>query len=216
MWIKSLGEEALVICYDSVGDGEPNLQIQSHYNILRQIMPPGITDIVLCFSNIGVYYDITKISAREVRAFIDSSINSIGEAGNNSKIVSIPVYYGGKYGPDLAMVARLLKMEALDVIKEHVCKVYTVWGIGFLPGFPYIGTLSPILVLPRKATPAPRVAAGSVAIAGMQTGIYPADSPGGWHVIGWTPLKMFDPYLADPCLLSPGDNVRFVAVETHR
>ena len=125
--------------------------------------------------------------------------------------VEIPVVYDGE---DLEEVARRTGLSAEDVVRCHAGRDYHVWLLGFSPGFPYLGVLDEVLHLPRRETPRPRIAAGSVAIAGAQTGIYPAESAGGWHVIGRTSRRMFDPGRKDgPFLLRPGDTVRFVAVE---
>lgn len=124
------------------------------------------------------------------------------------KLVEIPVVYDGE---DLAEVARRTGLDAGEVIARHSGREYRVWLLGFSPGFPYLGVLDESLRLPRRATPRARIAAGSVAIAGMQTGIYPGESAGGWHIIGRTPLRMFDPSRPEPFLLKPGDKVRFSA-----
>jgi KipI family sensor histidine kinase inhibitor len=126
-----------------------------------------------------------------------------------ARTVEIPVVYDGE---DLAEVSRLTGLGAGEVIARHSGREYRVWLLGFAPGFPYLGVLDEALHLPRRDTPRPRVAAGSVAIAGGQTGIYPAASAGGWHVIGRTAAKLFDPEAPDPFLLRPGDSVRFLAV----
>lgn len=126
-----------------------------------------------------------------------------------ARTVEIPVVYDGE---DLAEVSRLTGLGAGEVIARHSGRDYRVWLLGFAPGFPYLGVLDAVLHLPRRDTPRPRVAAGSVAIAGGQTGIYPAASAGGWHVIGRTPAKLFDPDAPDPFMLRPGDTVRFLGV----
>ncbi len=124
--------------------------------------------------------------------------------------VEIPVVYGGG---DLGDVARGTGLEPEEVVAKHSGRDYRVWLLGFAPGFPYLGVLDDALHLSRRATPRPRIAAGSVAIAGAQTGIYPSESAGGWHVIGQTKQTIFDPESRDPFLLRPGDTVRFVPVE---
>ena len=125
----------------------------------------------------------------------------------------VPVRYGGASGPDLETVADSKGISASDVIRIHSAREYTVYMMGFTPGFPYLGTLDGRLVMPRLETPRTLVRAGTVAIAGSQTGIYPLDSPGGWHLIGWTPLKLFDPARDSPFLFAPGDFVKFIPVE---
>jgi KipI family sensor histidine kinase inhibitor len=127
--------------------------------------------------------------------------------------VEIPVAYGGEAGPDLESAAAELGMTPTQLAQRHAAGEYTVAMIGFAPGFPYLLGLDPALALPRLPTPRTAVPAGSVGIGGAQTGIYPRESPGGWRVIGCTPLALFDPAREPPALLAPGDRVRFVRVE---
>ena len=131
-----------------------------------------------------------------------------------SRHLEIPVHYGGASGLDLESVAATLALSPRDVIRLHSEREYTVYMMGFTPGFPYMGILNERLTLPRMSTPRTHVPAGSVAIAGSQTGIYPLDSPGGWHILGWTPLKLFDPTSENPFLFAPGDVVKFIPIES--
>jgi KipI family sensor histidine kinase inhibitor len=128
-------------------------------------------------------------------------------------MVEIPVCYGGDFGPDLDALASHAKLTAADVIARHTAATYTVAMLGFAPGFPYLFGLDPALEMPRRASPRTRVPAGSVAIGGAQTGIYPSELPGGWQLIGRTPLALFDAQRDPPSLLMPGDRVRFVAID---
>ncbi|HEY6894280.1 MAG TPA: 5-oxoprolinase subunit PxpB, partial [Rhodanobacteraceae bacterium] len=128
------------------------------------------------------------------------------------RLVEIPVRYGGEYGPDLDALAHYAKLDAAEVIAKHTAATYTVAMLGFAPGFPYLFGLDDALQMPRRATPRTRVPAGSVAIGGAQTGIYPTELPGGWQLIGRTPLALFDAARDPPSLLMPGDRVRFVAI----
>jgi inhibitor of KinA len=126
-----------------------------------------------------------------------------------SDTVNIPVYYGGTFGPDIADVASLHQLSTAEVISLHSAGVYTVYMIGFVPGFAYLGGMNELLTCPRKATPRKAVPSGSVGIAGQQTGVYPMQTPGGWQIIGQTPLNMFDAERAQPSLLKAGDKVMF-------
>ncbi|WP_335904558.1 5-oxoprolinase subunit PxpB [Salmonella enterica] len=128
----------------------------------------------------------------------------------DSRSVEIPVIYGGAGGPDLAAVARHSGLSEKQVVELHASVEYVVWFLGFQPGFPYLGNLPEPLHMPRRAEPRLQVPAGSVGIGGAQTGIYPLSTPGGWQLIGLTPLKLFDPMREPPVLLRPGDSVRFV------
>ncbi|MBU2097413.1 MAG: 5-oxoprolinase subunit PxpB [Gammaproteobacteria bacterium] len=137
---------------------------------------------------------------------------SAGQA-TDQKTITIPVCYGGDFGPDLNAAADYCGISPEDFVQKHLDGRYFVQSLGFMPGFAYLGGLDPALHIPRKTTPAVRVPAGSVAIAGSNTGIYPAATPGGWHVIGHTSIKLFDASAVTPCLLQPGDYVKFVRQE---
>jgi KipI family sensor histidine kinase inhibitor len=135
------------------------------------------------------------------------------EAPAMARLVEIPVCYGGDFGPDLDALADHARLGAEEVVERHAGAMYTVAMLGFAPGFPYLFGLDPALHMPRRASPRTRVPAGSVAIGGAQTGIYPSELPGGWQLIGRTPLVLFDADRDPPSLLMPGDRVRFVAID---
>src|SRR4029079_3163209 len=127
----------------------------------------------------------------------------------DARLVDVPVGYGGEGGPDIDQVAELTGLSVAEVVERHVAEVLEVLTLGFAPGFPYLGLMDPGLAVPRRATPRPRVAAGSVGLAGQMTGIYPADLPGGWRIIGRTDLRLFDPRADPPARLRSGDRIRF-------
>lgn len=149
-------------------------------------------------------------AAAEVRRIV-AAAGAVG-AESRTRVVRVPVAYGGAAGPDLGFVAERTALPADEVVARHAAAEYRVAFIGFLPGFPYLMGLEPALHVPRRATPRTRVPAGSVAIGGAQTGIYPVASPGGWHLIGRTTAALFDPTADPPSLLRAGDRVRFVPV----
>lgn len=128
-----------------------------------------------------------------------------------SAVIEIPVSYGGKNGPDLPQLAKHTGLDIDDIVRRHSSAEYLVQCLGFMAGFAYLGGLDPALAMPRKKTPAASIPAGAVAIGGHYTGIYPAATPGGWHIIGHTQSRLFDPQGNPPCLLKPGDRLRFVA-----
>jgi inhibitor of KinA len=134
----------------------------------------------------------------------------IGRERAKTRVVDVPVCYGGAFGEDLPAVAAACELTPEQVIDLHVASRHVVYMLGFAPGFPYIGGLDPRLAVPRRATPRTRIPAGTVAIARDQTAIYSLETPGGWNMIGRTPLKLFDPAADPPCLLRAGDEVRFV------
>lgn len=169
---------------------------------------PGVCDVVASYDSIAVHFmnplDGGRVLARLETAARDVESAAVGQSG----VLTVPVAYGGADGPDLADAACALGMPQEEIVRLHSGGSYTVAAVGFSPGFPYLSGLPECLRLPRRASPR-RVAAGSVAIAGNQAGIYPTDSHGGWHVIGRTALEMFDPLRAEPALLKPGDRLRF-------
>lgn len=167
----------------------------------------GIVAVVAGPSAIGVFFDPSARGERIREAVIDAMRTPrTAEGAPSSRLVEIPVGYNGT---DLEELAALHAMDPAEVVERHTAPLYTVAAIGFAPGFPYLRGLDPALHTPRRATPRTRVPAGSVAIGGAQTGIYPRSGPGGWHVIGTTPAVVFDPRQSPPSLLQVGDQVRF-------
>ena len=174
----------------------------------------GVLDVVPALGTVVAHFDPLKTSMKEVTAAVEQeAANASREPGADGLLHRIPVCYGGEWGPDLGDVAVTAGMTSDAVVSRHVVPTYRVEMLGFMPGFAYLGTLDPLIAVPRRATPRVRIAAGSVAIAGRQTGIYPLETPGGWHVIGRTPVRPFDPGRAEPFLFAPGDRVQFYAVD---
>ena len=182
---------------------------------LRDDAPGWLRDVVPTWASIAVFFDPDAIDPAAVQAWLQARCNAVdaGAAMPSARIIEVPVCYGGDHGVDLAPAAAELGLTTDTLIARHAGTVYTVGMIGFAPGFPYLAGLDPALALPRLATPRTRVPAGSVAIGGAQTGIYPRESPGGWRLLGRTPLRLFDPARAEPSLLAPGDRVRFVPID---
>lgn len=172
-------------------------------------------DVVPGMNNLGVVFDPAKENADAVLAELRRLWRSASAKTPARREVEIPVEYGGEAGPDLAEAAKLVGMKPAKLVKAHSAAEYTVFFLGFQPGFAYMGGLPPELAMPRRTEPRLAVPAGSVGIGGEQTGIYPAQSPGGWQLIGRTRLTMFDPAREQPSLLLPGDTVRFVAERIH-
>jgi inhibitor of KinA len=182
---------------------------------------PGVTELVPAFASVTVHYDPARVAAGEgspyarlAAAVADALAGADDAPPPPAAVVEIPVRYGGAGGPDLDDVARLHGMSADEVVRRHAAGDYVVHMVGFLPGFAYLGGLDPELATPRRAVPRTVVPAGSVGIGGQQTGVYPLDSPGGWHLIGHTALRLFDPRRDPPVLLRAGDRVRFVPLGT--
>ncbi|GAB1488467.1 urea amidolyase family protein [Opitutaceae bacterium] len=178
----------------------------------------GIEAVVPSFTTVAVHYAPSEIpGAGNASAVVASWIGRIWAKGGASAVakpkdVVLPVVYGGAHGPDLEDVAKACGLTPAEVIRRHLRASYEVRAVGFSPGFPYLAGLPPVLRVPRRATPRTKVPAGSVAIGGAQTGVYPSGTPGGWNLIGRTSRVLFDPSLANPSLLRSGDRVKFEAV----
>jgi KipI family sensor histidine kinase inhibitor len=173
----------------------------------------GVRDIVPAYHTVSVYFDPRKINRSALQMELEKAIGSAAAEGpaTGATPVHISVTYGGEGGPDLASVAAFASCSEEDVIRLHSENVYRVYMLGFLPGFAYLGSVDPRIAMPRLGTPRLRVPAGSVGIAGAQTGIYPSEMPGGWRIIGRTSFKLFDPTRDEPSMLKAGDCVKFVA-----
>lgn len=174
----------------------------------------GIVEVVPTFSAVTIYYDPLVLGTYEhVRNQTKRWLEQMEETIQpKARTIVIPVCYGGEFGPDLPEVARYHGMSEGDVVRLHVEALYKVYMIGFSPGFAYLGGLPPELATPRRATPRRVVPAGSVGIAGAQTGVYPLATPGGWQLIGRTPLSLFRPTHRQPSVLRAGDIVRFQSI----
>jgi inhibitor of KinA len=176
---------------------------------------PGLRETVPAYTTLTVFYDPAcayEQVAAELRAALAASEAAPAAPESLPEIVEIPVCYGGEYGPDLAAVAAHTELSASEVVARHAASTYLVHLLGFLPGFPYLGGLDARLATPRRASPRAQVPAGAVGIAGAQTGIYPLASPGGWQLIGRTPLRLFDPAWPEPTRLRAGQQLRFVPI----
>ena len=173
----------------------------------------GVIDVVLGLDSVLVCYDPLVMTAPELSQALDQAQHDGAfEQRTRSVAHEIPVVYGGSDGPDLGDIAYAAGLSEAEVVALHTSRPMPVLMIGFMPGYPYIGELPEPLRLPRRAEPRVAVPAGSVAIANDQTGIYPSRSPGGWHIIGRTEVRLFDPLREPPALLQAGDDVRFVAL----
>ena len=171
----------------------------------------GKIEVVAGLSAITIYYDPRKTSYKELIRIINDSMDEISSTKtfHTPRKWVIPVLYGGKYGPDLEDVAKLSGLEVEDVVKIHSSREYLCYTIGFTPGFIYLGEVDERIAVPRLKTPRTRVPRGSVGIAGSLTGVYSIESPGGWRLIGRTPLSLFDPTRDEPMIIKPGDLVVF-------
>src|SRR5579864_409813 len=173
----------------------------------------GVIEVVPTFRSLMVHYDPLRTSARQLIGAIETVLASKTALERKRRLWRVPVCYERDFAPDLESVARETKLAPADVVALHSGTRYHVYMIGFVPGYPYMGDLAEALVLPRRADPRIRVPPGSVSIATTMTAIYPLESPGGWHLIGTTPIRIFDTAASPPALFAPGDAVEFEAID---
>jgi len=190
-----------------------NQKVRELFVGLDQQPIDGILELVPGYRSLLVVYHPLRINIEKLQNTIEETFGQL----DNSQLpapgtVEIPVVYGQEYGPDLEWVAEFQKITPGEVIRLHTRPIYQVYMIGFMPGYPYLGEVPDALVTPRRKTPRTHVPQGSVAIAQKQTGIYPVESPGGWQIIGRTPVNLFDPQQKSPSLLEMGDQVKFYAI----
>ncbi|MCS7364102.1 MAG: 5-oxoprolinase subunit PxpB [archaeon GB-1867-035] len=214
--VKMMGETAILIEVADEISREANSYVLALKKKLEEKMEKlkGIWELVPAYTTLLVNYDPKMISVENLIGLIneiEDELKSevVEEVIGKRRIIEIPVAYGGEFGPDLEFIAEYSGLSIEEVIKIHSSQTYLVYMIGFTPGFTYMGEVPDIIAVPRLEKPRLRVPAGSVGIAGKQTGIYPIESPGGWRIIGRTPLKLFDPTSPKPTLLNAGDLVKF-------
>jgi KipI family sensor histidine kinase inhibitor len=210
---RPMGDRSLLVELGEKIAPDVNRRVQELMLKLQQARLPGVREFAPGYRSLLVVFDPLTLSPSELKARITEVAGRPGSAGlPQAKLLSVPVFYGGDYGPDLEEVAGRLGISTDEVIRLHTETMYRVYMIGFTPGYPYMGELPAALAVPRRSTPRTRVPKGSVGIAQRQTGIYSVESPGGWQIIGWTPIELFDPTRQLPSLLEMGDRVKFEAV----
>lgn len=222
--LEPLGDSAVVI---TLGEGihlDVHRRVKSLSSLLDARPFAGFIESVPAYNTLTVYYSpaaVYQAAGCDVLPYekVTGYIRSLAEFISNEsaaagKTVEIPVYYGGEYGPDLEEVAALNGLTPEEVIDIHSSGEYVVYMIGFAPGFPFLGGMDERIAAPRKQTPRTKIPAGSVGIAGRQTGIYPLETPGGWQIIGRTPQELFLPDQSPPSLLQAGDTIKFVPIHS--
>lgn len=212
--IVPAGDAALVVELPNRIDPEISNRAVALAAMIRLQCAPMVRDVVVGYCTVTVYYDPLQVDPDHVGETVTrlARVSSSVERRTGA-LVDVPVCYGGQQGPDLGTVAASAGLSEDDVVAIHSSATYRVYVVGFVPGFPYMASVDPRLSLPRRATPRTRVPPGSVAIAAGQTGIYPSDTPGGWHLIGRTPLKPYDASRPEPFAFRPGDSVRFHRID---
>ena len=223
MRVEPLGDSALIVRVVDDFEKDPDGALHAVLTSLRHLEAakiPGIIELAPAYTTIGIFYDPMQIEAgaagqvpfevvaTKIRSVLSGS--ALGdETETEAPVVEIPVCYGGDLGPDLSDVARAAGLAEAEVVRRHASPIYRVACVGFIAGFSFLSGLPRELATPRRAPPRKEVPAGSVGIGGAQTGIYPRKSPGGWNLIGRTPLRLFEVERDPPARLRPGDRVRF-------
>lgn len=208
------GDSAIVMEFGDTIEKEINAKIATVVKNLKKKNIDGILDVLPTYRSILINYDPVKISYNEM---IDKlkELNDSKSSGQSDEVrlIEIPTLYGEKYGPDIEFVAEHAKLSVDEVIKIHSGTDYLVYMMGFMPGFTYLGGLDERIATPRLKSPRIKIEAGSVGIAANQTGMYPIESPGGWQLIGRTPLKLYDDTKEPPVFIQAGDYIRYVPID---
>lgn len=222
--IFPLGDSAVTIDFGNVIDETINKQVLDRFYYLQQHPVPGMIEAAPAYSSLTVFYDVVAVKKKTPAGttaldWIKKQLEDILQQPipvNNAeeRLVKIPVCFAHDLGPDLQWLVNTNKLSAEEVIQLFTARTYRVYMLGFLPGFSYMGEVDEKISIARKREPV-NVQAGSIGIAGKQTGIYPLASPGGWQIIGRTPVKLFDNEKEDPVLLKAGDNVQFYSISRH-
>ena len=207
----AFGDSAVLIEFGDAISLELNRKITALDEAVLKAEVQGVEELVPTYRSLLVRYDPLKTSYEQlvfrIKEIEEKTAESAAKVGKGK--ITVPVVYGGEYGPDLSHVARYHGLIEKQVVKLHSGREYRVYMIGFIAGFPYLGEVPDEIATPRLETPRVKVPAGSVGIAEKQSGVYPCEAPGGWQIIGRTPLKLFDALHQPPALLEPGDTVKF-------
>jgi len=212
--IRPAGDQALLVEFGTEISLPVNLRVQEFCRRAGSRRIPGIGEMIPSYCSALVYYDPFLLSFSMVAAWVEGFLASRPEETASPAVIKkIPVLYGGEHGPDLPFVAQHNKISEEEVVRLHTSQTYRVYVVGFSPGFTAMGIVPPSIQAPRLANPRTKVAAGSVGIGGLQTGIYAVESPGGWQLIGRTPLRLFDLGKNPPSFFQAGDNARFYSID---
>ena len=212
--ILPAGDSALLVQLESRIDPAISGAVIALAGALEERFGAILRDIVVGYCSVTVYFNPLSVDVAWLESVIAETASGVLDNDPAAgPLLEVPVCYGGDLGPDLPEVARFARCSEEETIALHSEVTYRVYVVGFVPGFPYMASVDPRLALPRRSSPRTRVPAGSVAVAAGQTGIYPAETPGGWHLIGRTHVKPYDPRRAEPFLFKPGDRVRFIPID---
>ena len=212
--IVPAGDATVLVQFEERIDPVINARAVALAGLLGSAGIAGVLDVLPAYRSVAVSFDPLRTDHDALLETLTRLAHAAtAQASVAREPIRVPVCYGGESGPDLPDVARAAGLTEREVVARHTAPVYRVFMLGFVPGFAYLGTVDERIAIPRRATPRMRVAAGSVGIAGLQTAIYPSEIPGGWQIIGRTSFKPFDLSRTKPCLLTPGDAVRFHEVD---
>ena len=207
---RTAGDRGLLVEYGDVIDPDVNNKVRSMAIVMEDNPPAGVAEIIPTYRSLLIIYDPSITHPSELQRLLETLEARLGEIKiPPPRTVEIPVCYGGEFGPDIDTVADTNNLTVAEVIELHCEPEYPIYMVGFTPGFPFLGGLPEKLHTPRLETPRTLVPQGSVGIANNQTGIYPIASPGGWQLIGRTPLKLFAPWRRNPFLYQAGDRLKF-------
>jgi len=214
--IFPLGDHAISVSLGNEIDEEINQAVFSVFRYLKKQNFDFVLDVIPAYASLSVLYDVMRIRKTGVKSsynymhdLLQNALQQAAQIVSEPRKISVPVCYHASVGPDLTTISQQKKLTIDEIIGIHSSSLYHVYMLGFLPGFTYMGKVNDKIAIPRKSVPNKSVPAGSVGIAGAQTGIYPVDSPGGWNIIGRTPLKIFDAHKEHACYFEPGDQVKF-------
>ncbi|MBP2077160.1 5-oxoprolinase subunit PxpB [Oceanobacillus polygoni] len=211
--ISAYGDTGLRIQFGEHISKETNQQIRSFCMLLEKEKIPGVIEWIPTYTAVTIVYDPCTVLYKALIIQMEKLQNRLSAMElPPAEIMHIPVCYGGEKGPDLATVANLHNLDESQVVSTHSSAEYLIYMMGFIPGFAYLGGMSEEIATPRLESPRSAIPAGSVGIAGEQTGIYPLESPGGWQIIGRTPIKLYDPNSLSPILLRAGNYIRFIPI----
>jgi inhibitor of KinA len=210
---RTMGDRSLLVELGDEISPSVNQRVQELFTALDLHPVDGVRELVPSYRSLLVVYDPLNISLADLKRTIRDTYQNLDQTElPEPRTIDIPIVYGGEQGPDLDSVAQYHHITPQAVIDYHTRPTYRVYMIGFTPGYPYLGEVPDAIATPRRKTPRILVPKGSVGIAKQQTGIYSVDSPGGWQIIGWTPVNLFDPQARPPSVLMMGDRVRFQAI----
>lgn len=208
------GDSSLLIEFGDEISPEINKKITATVQLMKAQQIEGVVDLIPAFCSLLINYDPRIITYESLQKRMEHLVKlDVTAEQASKKVIEIPVCYGGEYGPDIENIAEHAGLTVEEVIKIHSSRDYLIYMLGFLPGFAYLGGLEECLHTPRLANPRIKINAGSVGIGGSQTGIYPLDSPGGWQLLGMTPVTVYDPLREVPILYEAGEYIRFVPVD---